>query len=134
MEKTIGAINELFSIDHELEERETAKTPAAKTLLDRRSEIRQRLSAYLLSTYDSLVRARKFPPVVDVQDGYCGGCNLRIPPQLDHLVRGGRALLTCPHCMRLLNPAPTPTKKATDKRGWSESDRPAKHLGRSHGR
>ena len=131
MEKTIGALNELFSIDHELRERQTESTAAARTLLDRRSEIRQRLSAYLLSTYDSLVRARRFPPVVEVRDGYCGGCNLRLPPQLDHLVRGGRALLTCPHCLRLLHAIRPPQKEPAASRKWSESDRPEKHLGRS---
>jgi hypothetical protein len=37
-----------------------------------------------------------------VRGAHCGGCYMRIPPQLDALVRRGQSLCSCPHCRRLL--------------------------------
>ncbi len=69
----------------------------------------------LLTTYDALARAGKHPAIVATRDGYCGGCNLRLPPQLDYQIRGEKNLFRCPYCQRMLHSMP-----------WSESER---HLG-----
>ena len=40
--------------------------------------------------------------VVQVQDGTCNGCHLKIQPQLVSEIRQQEKLTTCPHCQRIL--------------------------------
>ena len=102
MERTIHALLTLASVDRRLRAATTPDEYAA-TLHEKRVALRRQLSAMLLAGYDALVRAGKFPPVVAARAGYCGGCHLRLPAQLDNQVQGEKNLFSCPHCRRMLH-------------------------------
>ncbi len=102
MDKTIRALTELSSIDRLVREKNGAPDAVTKKLEEQRAALRRQISGLLLAAYDVLTRARRYPPIVEMRGGYCGGCNLRLPPQLDNQVRGEKNLFACPHCHRLL--------------------------------
>jgi hypothetical protein len=71
-------------------------------LVRRRGALRKKIAPVHLAAYDALERFRRRPIVVPVRRSHCGGCQLRVPPQLESLLRRNRTLISCPHCHRLL--------------------------------
>ena len=99
MNQTIGALRLLFSIDRELQEQESTVDPAP--LRRRRAHVSRTIPQPVLTSYEALVRSRRYPPVVEASS-HCGGCNLRLTLKLISEIRRGKRLLDCPHCGRLL--------------------------------
>lgn len=56
----------------------------------------------LYARYEQLSGMRDRQAVVLVQEGACGGCHLTVQPQLISELRRQDALITCPHCQRIL--------------------------------
>jgi predicted nucleic acid-binding Zn-ribbon protein len=52
--------------------------------------------------YERLVRNKGENVVVGVQHGVCGGCHMRLPPQLLVQCQGQQELVTCSNCGRIL--------------------------------
>jgi len=52
--------------------------------------------------YERLVRSKGGNVVVGVQHGVCGGCHMRLPPQLLVTCQGERELVSCSNCGRIL--------------------------------
>jgi predicted nucleic acid-binding Zn-ribbon protein len=48
------------------------------------------------------VRKKRGTGVVPVQNGICKGCNMRLPPQLQNILRSGATIESCPSCQRLI--------------------------------
>jgi hypothetical protein len=71
-------------------------------LVRRRGALRKKIAPVHLAAYDALERFRRRPVVVPVRRSHCGGCQLRVPPQIESLLRRNRTLISCPHCHRLL--------------------------------
>ena len=72
----------------------------------RRAVLREAIPGIFLAAYDVLGRLRRRPVVVPVRSAHCGGCYLRLPPQLDSAVRRRQSLCICPHCRRLIYSPP----------------------------
>jgi hypothetical protein len=84
-----------------------------RTLEKRRTALRDAIPESFLLAYDALGRMGRHPAVVAVRKAHCGGCYLRLPPQLESDVRHRQSLRSCPHCHRLLYlPAPTESENA----------------------
>ena len=101
-----------------------------KTLEKRRAALRHAIPDAFLAAYDALGRIGRYPVVVEVRSAHCGGCYLRLPPQLDSAIRRRQTLPACPPCRRLLSqPLPEPEivvakeKSKSSKRGRRISDR-----------
>ena len=60
------------------------------------------VDANQLRIYDRLSGSR-WPVIVPLTDGVCGGCHLGQPPSVTHLVRRNNVLVTCQMCGRLLH-------------------------------
>lgn len=60
------------------------------------------LPAGLAAEYDTLVRAGRHPALVAIEGGFCAGCHLRVPAQLESQARRSHEVVRCPHCRRLL--------------------------------
>ena len=101
MNEKIDALRLLFSIDRRLRESEGTADVIVRRLEKRRASLRKEISKLLLKSYDALMSADRYPPVVEARGSHCGGCNLRITPQLACEIRRGE-LRPCPHCRRLL--------------------------------
>jgi len=54
------------------------------------------------SRYERLVRSKGENVVVGVQHGVCGGCHMRVPPQLLVTCQAQQELVTCSNCGRIL--------------------------------
>ena len=52
--------------------------------------------------YERLVRSKGENVVVGVQHGVCGGCHMRLPPQLLVVCQAEKELATCSNCGRIL--------------------------------
>lgn len=56
--------------------------------------------------YERLVRSKGENVVVGVQHGVCGGCHMRVPPQLLVACQAQQELVTCSNCGRILYYSP----------------------------
>lgn len=101
MEETVRALADLASIDQQLSAAADGDE-FSRAIVRRRTALRKRIPGSLLETYDSLVRMGRRPAVVPASNAHCGGCHLRLPPQLDSSLRRRQSLCPCPHCRRLL--------------------------------
>jgi hypothetical protein len=100
---TLRALVDLSQVDRQLSGEGALTDRMARALEGRRATLRKAIPGNFLAAYDALGRAGRRPAVVPVVRGaHCGGCYMRIPPQLDALVRRGQSLCSCPHCRRLL--------------------------------
>ncbi len=102
MDKTVRALTGLSAVDDQLSEREALIDGLALALEERRAALREAIPAVFLAVYDALGRVGRRPVVVQVRGAHCGGCYLRLPPQLDSSIRRRQSLCPCPHCRRLL--------------------------------
>ncbi len=54
------------------------------------------------SRYERLVRSKGENVVVGVQHGVCGGCHMKLPPQLTVTCQAEKELVSCSNCGRIL--------------------------------
>jgi predicted nucleic acid-binding Zn-ribbon protein len=69
---------------------------------EKRQQIVVDLDEKLYALYHRLAVQRGSQVVVYVQNGTCGGCHLKVQPQLVSEIRQQNTLITCPHCQRML--------------------------------
>ena len=60
------------------------------------------LDIELLEVYEKLAAQNDGSVVVHLRDGVCGGCHLKVQPQLVSEIRLQESLHTCPHCRLIL--------------------------------
>jgi predicted nucleic acid-binding Zn-ribbon protein len=85
----------------ELDQRMAATQERLQALAAERTAAAQRVTPQHLRVYDRLRLSRR-PTIVRLTDGVCGGCHLKQPPAIRHLVHRNNALVTCQMCGRLL--------------------------------
>lgn len=69
---------------------------------EKRRQTSIKLSADVLEVYEKLAAQHDRSVVVHVRDGTCGGCHLKVLPQLVSDIRLQDSLHTCPHCRLIL--------------------------------
>lgn len=119
MDKTLQALTGLSTVDEQLSRKEALMVEVARALEERRAALREAIPSAFLAAYDVLGRAGRRPVVVAARGGYCSGCYLRLPPQLDSTIRRRQSLCSCPHCRRLLYPS----TRVSDSEGAPEPKR-----------
>ena len=67
-----------------------------------RDEVSTQIDKQLLRKYEAVFAKRRGIAVVSVVDGACGGCNMKIPPQLNNILARFESVEACPACYRLL--------------------------------
>lgn len=72
-----------------------------RELSEKRAEVAKGVDGELVGKYDS-VRKKRGTGMVAVVNGICKGCNMRLPPQLQNILRSGATLETCPNCLRII--------------------------------
>jgi len=82
------------------EQRELAQQIASFD--DERQQLVARLDTDLYAVYQRTADRCGGLAVVNVVDGSCEGCYLRVRPQLISEIRRQESIVTCPHCLRLL--------------------------------
>jgi predicted nucleic acid-binding Zn-ribbon protein len=71
-------------------------------LQSNRSELAAAVDEVARSRYDRLARSKGENVVVGVHHGVCGGCHMKLQPQLLVACRGASELVTCSNCGRIL--------------------------------
>ena len=66
-----------------------------------REELASQIDVSLLRQYERIYE-RKRPAMVDVKGATCGGCKMRVRPQLYNELFRADSLKTCPNCQRLI--------------------------------
>ena len=85
----------------ELDERLAEAKERLAALQEERKEAAAAVPTQHLRIYDRL-RVSRRPTIVPLHDGVCGGCHLRQPPAIAHLIRRNNAIVTCQMCGRIL--------------------------------
>jgi hypothetical protein len=115
MDKTVRALNDLSATDLQLRDVTTLTEASDRALRKRRAALREAIPGVILVAYDALDRIGRRPVAVQVRNAHCGGCYLRLPPQLASAIRHRLTLRSCPHCRRLLySPAPEEIENANE--------------------
>ena len=68
----------------------------------RRVELAAGVDEGFRARYDRLLKNKGDNVIVGVQHGVCGGCHMKLPPQLIVQCRTGQELTTCTNCGRIL--------------------------------
>ena len=121
MDKTVRALEDLSATDGQLRGGAPLTDTFIRTLEKRRTALRDAIPESFLLAYDALGRMGRRPAVVAIRKAHCGGCYLRLPPQLDSAIRRRQSLRACPHCLRLLySPAPAESENASGAQAGPE--------------
>jgi predicted nucleic acid-binding Zn-ribbon protein len=72
-----------------------------KELSEKRAEVAKNADSAIVGRYDA-IRKKRGSGVVPVVNGICKGCNMRLPPQLQNILRSGATIEACPSCQRLI--------------------------------
>lgn len=70
-------------------------------LSEKRAEVAKSADPELVVRYD-FVRKKRGTGLASVVNGICRGCNMRLPPQLQNILRSGATVESCPSCQRLI--------------------------------
>ncbi len=68
----------------------------------RREEIAHEVEAPLRRQYENILGRRRGLVVVEVRDGTCQGCHMRVAPQLYNEITRNQRVILCPSCHRIL--------------------------------
>jgi len=67
-----------------------------------RSELAAAVDEVVVGRYERLLRNKGENVVVGIQHGVCGGCHMKLPPQLLVACRSSKELVTCINCGRII--------------------------------
>lgn len=93
--------SQLVAKKGELEAELAVERKALSGLMRERSGLLVHVQGDTAKHYDRLLR-KMGSAVAEIVEGNCGGCRVRVRPQLSALVRGNDQILQCEHCGRFL--------------------------------
>jgi uncharacterized protein len=67
-----------------------------------RDQLTAAIEERALRQYERLLRNKGDNVVVGIEHGVCGGCHMKVPPQLLVSCQAARELVSCPNCGRIL--------------------------------
>jgi uncharacterized protein len=86
----------------ELARREENFKKELAALQQGRTELAAAVDESTLNRYERLLKSKGDNVVVGVQHGVCGGCHMKLPPQLVVSCQGQKEIVTCSSCARIL--------------------------------
>ena len=86
----------------ELDAREKNLQAELASLEGNRNELTPDIEDRILRMYERLLKFKGDNVVVGIEHGVCGGCHMRFPTQIVVTCQGGKDLVTCPNCGRIL--------------------------------
>ncbi|MCS7091341.1 MAG: C4-type zinc ribbon domain-containing protein [Verrucomicrobiota bacterium] len=85
-----------------LQQREQNLRLEYQKLSAERHQLANDLEPSLRQRYERLLKSRGGNVVVGIAHGVCGGCHMRLPPQVVVDCRSDQEIVTCPNCGRIL--------------------------------
>ena len=86
----------------QLNAREASLAKELAELQGNREELAAAVRDTVRQRYERLVRSKGENVVVGVQRGVCGGCHMRLPPQLLVMCQANKEMVSCSNCGRIL--------------------------------
>jgi predicted nucleic acid-binding Zn-ribbon protein len=86
----------------QLNQREENLKKELAELLQGRAELAAGVEESARVRYDRLIRNKGENVVVGVHNGVCGGCHMKLPPQILVLCMANQEIITCTNCGRIL--------------------------------
>jgi len=86
----------------QLNQREQKLKQELELLQAGREELAGQVDESARARYERLVKSKGENVIVGVQHGVCGGCHMRLPPQLLVTCQADRELVSCSNCGRML--------------------------------
>ena len=86
----------------DLEAKAKALEAQLEDLTKERAEIASRVDEDILSRFERLFASKKDAAIVAVEHEVCTGCHMKITAQTVHRVKGGREIIGCEQCGRIL--------------------------------
>lgn len=69
---------------------------------DKRKGYLEKISPSLFNRYERIREIKEGLAVVPIEEGYCGGCRMLLPPHLINEVYKNQTIITCEICSRIL--------------------------------
>lgn len=73
-----------------------------ESMKSRRPALTGDIDAQWLSRYERILNHKQDVALVGIENGACGGCHMKLPPQVVHDARKGSMLVSCSFCGRLV--------------------------------
>jgi hypothetical protein len=86
----------------QLKRQAAAAAASLATLAAERATLVPQVPAALLTTFDKLIKHRGSLAVVEVRDGRCAVCQVRVRPQVANEIRRHEIVFQCESCQRIL--------------------------------
>src|SRR6185295_5190576 len=67
-----------------------------------RTELSETVDQELRRKYEMIFSRRGGVAVVEIREGICQGCRMRVPPQLYNEIQRNAKVILCPSCQRML--------------------------------
>jgi len=90
-EEAKGVAKDVAKLEAQIAELQTARAGAAA-----------KVEGATLDEYERIAAKKGASALAPVVGDSCQGCFMQLPPQLCHVLRGGRTVVRCPSCSRLL--------------------------------
>lgn len=102
-EKVVAGARESVARQIEdLEAKSKALEQQLEALMKDRAEIASRVDEDVLNRFERLFASKGDAAVVALVHEVCTGCHMKITPQTSHRVKGGREIVSCEQCGRIL--------------------------------
>ena len=86
----------------DLEQKTCALEARLGELSNERAEIASRVDEDVLNRFERLFKSKGDAAIVALRHEVCTGCHMKITPQTSHRVKGGREIVGCEQCGRIL--------------------------------
>lgn len=101
--KTLAETNQLVtSLLAGLDQREKDLLSELEALQASRIELAAAVAEPFRSRYERLFKSKGTNVIVGIEHSVCGGCHMRVPPQLLVQCMAQQEIVTCPNCGRIL--------------------------------
>jgi predicted nucleic acid-binding Zn-ribbon protein len=111
----VDAERRLAEREHELSDRRQALAADLERLTAERTRLAMDLEEGLRKRYDLIFERKEGLAVVEVRkEGDCGGCRMRVPPQLINQIHRNADVVFCPNCQRILCVLPAEPRAARE--------------------
>ena len=102
-EKNVGSARESVARQmRDLEEKAVTLEAQLAALTNERAEIASRIDEDVLNRFERLFASKGDAAVVALEHEVCTGCHMKITAQTAHRVKGGREIVGCEQCGRIL--------------------------------
>lgn len=102
-QRALKSEEDLVAIDLKaMDDRSSKMAERLESTQSERQDLAVDVDPEWLARYDRIFENKRDRALVSIENGVCGGCHLKLPPQLYHDTQKPDAMVSCTYCGRLL--------------------------------